>query len=417
MSVEPRTLPGDLERTALVLEEEAPVEVAPRKRPETPREWVRQNLFSGWWSGALTIVIGLLIAYFGFRFVRWVFVTADWSVVKANLRVYMIGRFPLEEAWRVWASAYLVVFLAGLSWGMSGRRLLWTPVRSILRAILALLGLGALIYLLEGARIWILVAAAAGLYAAGVTLGRTAGVRFRLGLGVAWALSFPTVVILLRAFGGVPPQLWGGLLLNLLVAVVAIFLSFPVGILLALGRRSSLAAIRTACVGFIELFRGVPLVTLIIAGQFILPLMLPPGIELAVIVRQMLVFTIFSSAYVAEIVRGGLQGIPEGQYEAARAVGLSTTRMMALIVLPQALRTTIPAMISHFISLFKDTSLLAALAITELLRAARRASAQFAFIGDQKEALLAGALIFWVIAFSMSRWSQRLERRVGLGER
>jgi general L-amino acid transport system permease protein len=116
-------------------------------------------------------------------------------------------------------------------------------------------------------------------------------------------------------------------------------------------------------------------------------------------------------------VRGGLQGVPSGQYEAARSLGLSAPRMMALIVLPQALRSTIPAMISHFISLFKDTSLLAALAITELLQAARQASGQLEFIGSQKEALLAAAFIFWVVAFSMSRWSQRLERRLGVGER
>jgi general L-amino acid transport system permease protein len=132
----------------------------------------------------------------------------------------------------------------------------------------------------------------------------------------------------------------------------------------------------------------------------------------------MIMFTIFSAAYVAEIVRGGLQGVPEGQYEAARALGLRPARMMALVILPQALRSTIPAMISHFISLFKDTSLLAALGLfSELLRTARRASASIEFIGLQAEALLPAALIFWVVAFSMSRWSQRVEVRVGVGER
>jgi general L-amino acid transport system permease protein len=129
------------------------------------------------------------------------------------------------------------------------------------------------------------------------------------------------------------------------------------------------------------------------------------------------VYTMFSAAYVAEIVRGGLQGVPQGQYEAARAVGLSTTRMMGLIILPQALRNTIPAMISHFISLFKDTSLLTALAILEMLRAARRAAGQLQHLGSTKEALIAAAVIFWIVAFSMSRWSQRLERRLGVGER
>jgi general L-amino acid transport system permease protein len=401
----------------VLLEEERVVEIAPIKEPATPGEWVRQNLFSSVFNTILTLVSALVVGYLGFQLVRWAFGAAEWEVVKANLRIYMIGRFPVEEAWRVWASVYLVAFLVGLSWGVSGLRLLWTPKKTAYRAVLTILLLLVLSYLLEGLRIWLLTLAIPAAFAAGVVIGRSGARRLRRVLIAGWVLIFPAIIVLLRAFDGVPPQVWGGFLLNVLLAVAATFLSFPVGILLALGRRSTLPVVSKFCVGFIELFRGVPLVTLIISGQFILPLMLPPGLRLSLIVRMILVFTIFSSAYVAEIVRGGLQGVHFGQYEAAKAVGLSTTRMMALIILPQALRSTIPAMISHFISLFKDTSLLAALAITDALRAARRASAQLEFIGDQKEALLAAALLFWVVAFSMSRWSQRLERRLGVGER
>ncbi|MGH2554540.1 MAG: amino acid ABC transporter permease [Actinomycetota bacterium] len=402
---------------APVSEDEVVVEVAPVKEPTTSREWVLRNLFPTPLSGLLTVLTATLVGYLGYRFVRWVLVTADWQVIRTNLRVYMVGRFPIDQLWRVWASGYVVILLAGLSWGVSELRLTWTPRRAAVRFVLAGLFVGALVYLLDGARIWLLIGSAVLVYATGVAAGRRGGGPLRVPLGVGWALAFPAVILLLRAFGGVPPRLWGGFLLNMLVAVVGIFLSFPIGVLLALGRRGSLPAIRLFCVGVIELVRGVPLVTLIIAGQFILPLMLPPGLTLVTIVRMMLVFTLFSAAYVAEIVRGGLQGVPAGQYEAARSLGLSAPRMMALIILPQALRSTIPAMISHFISLFKDTSLLAALAITELLQAGRQASAQLDFIGKQKEALLAAALIFWVVAFSMSRWSQRLERRLGVGER
>jgi general L-amino acid transport system permease protein len=405
------------EQVATLPEEGTVVEAAPRKEPTTPREWVAQNLFSSPFNSVLTVLTAALIGYVGYRFVRWVFVTADWQVAKVNLRIYMVGRFPFEEIWRVWACAYVVALLAGLSWGVAGLRLEWTATKALSRAIVTVLVVGALAYLLEGVTIWLLVAAVVGVYAAGVIAGRAGAERIRLPLGVGWALAFPVVILLLRGFGGVPPRLWGGFLLNVIVAVVGIFLSFPIGILLALGRRSTLPIVRMFCVGFIELIRGVPLVALIIAGEFILPLMLPPGVRLVSIVRVMLIFTLFSSVYVAEIVRGGLQGVPAGQYEAARALGLSAGRMMALVVLPQALRSTIPAMISHFISLFKDTSLLAALAITELLQAGRRASAQLEFIGTQKEALIAAALIFWSVAFSMSRWSQRLERRLGVGER
>jgi general L-amino acid transport system permease protein len=410
-------LPTDLERATMTIEEERPVETAPIKAPATPGEWIRQNLFSSTFNTILTVISAIVVLYFGFQIVRWIFGGADWQVVKANLRIYMIGRFPVEEAWRVWASAYVVAALVGLSWGVSGLRLQWTPRKAAARAVLAVAVLLALVYLLEGGRIWLLTLAIPAAVALGVVVGRAGSQRLRGVVIAGWILVFPVIVLLLRAFGGVPPNVWGGFMLNLLLAVAATLLSFPVGILLALGRRSTLPIISKFCVGFIEIFRGVPLVTLIISGQFILPLMLPPRLELSLIVRMILVFTIFSSAYVAEIVRGGLQGVHFGQYEAARAVGLSTTRMMGLIILPQALRSTIPAMISHFISLFKDTSLLAALAITDALRAARRASAQLEFIGDQKEALLAAALLFWVVAFSMSRWSQRLERRLGVGER
>jgi general L-amino acid transport system permease protein len=283
--------------------------------------------------------------------------------------------------------------------------------------IAAALLVGALLYLVEGLRIWILLGALVAAFATGVTIGRLGQDRLRLPVIVAWVLVFPVVIVFLRVLGGVPPQLWGGFVLNVLLAVVAIFLSFPIGVLLAIGRRSSLPAIRTFSVGSIELIRGVPLVTLLIFGEFVLPLLLPPQMDFARIIRAMAMFTIFSSAYVAEIVRGGLQGVAAGQYEAARALGLSTTRMMALVILPQALRSTIPAMISHFISLFKDTSLIAVLGIAELLAVARRAPTQLRFLGTQKEALLAAALFFWVVAFSMSRWSQRLERRLGVGER
>jgi general L-amino acid transport system permease protein len=411
-----KAVPEDLERTPLTIGEEPVVEAAPRGAPLTPGEWVRRNLFSTWANGALTLVTGAVVLYVAFRLLRFVFVTADWAVLRANLRVYMVGRFPLEETGRVWAVAYVLVALAGLSRGVMppARR---TRLGIVLRALLALLVIGALAYLIESGLVWLLLGVGVALYIAAVVVGRRMGRRLRLPLLVGWLLAFPVVILLLRAFGGVATEEWGGLLLNVMVAVVAIALSFPLGILLALGRRSSLPVISKFCVGFIELVRGVPLVTLLIFGRFVLILLLPPGLSLPQIIRSMFMFTIFSSAYVAEIVRGGLQGVPAGQYEAARALGLSTSRTMALIALPQALRSTIPAMIGHFISVFKDTSLLAALGFSELLSNARRASAAIEFVGRQPEALLPAAVIFWVIAFSMSRWSQRVERRVGVGER
>jgi general L-amino acid transport system permease protein len=408
---------SDIAAPGVAAPEEPVVTVAPVAEPVTPGEWVRRNLFSSWLNGLLTVVSAALLAYLAFRLVRFVFVSADWSVLKANLRRYMIGRFPLEEAWRVWVSLYLVVGLAGLSRGLLPRAR-WTVAKVVGLLLLVSALLGALLYLVESARVWLLLGVAVALFSAGLIVGGRLGRRLRRPLVAGWILAFPVVILLLRVFGGVKPELWGGFLLNVIVAVVAIFASFPLGLLLALGRRSTLPAVSAFCVGVIEVVRGAPLVAWLFFGTFVLPLLLPPALDLPNIIRAMLMFTIFSAAYVAEIVRGGLQGVPQGQYEAARALGLHPTRMMALVILPQALRMTIPAMISHFISLFKDTSLLAALGLfADLLRNARRASADIQFIGLQAEALLPAALIFWVVAFSMSRWSQRLERRVGVGER
>jgi general L-amino acid transport system permease protein len=408
-------LPGDLERASVRVDEEPAVQVAPLGPPLTRAEWIRRNLFSTWFNGSLTVLSGALVLFLGFHFLRFVFVTADWSVFRANLRVYMVGRFPLEHIWRVWAVTFFLAGLIGVSRGvLTPAR--WTRRRLLVVSPAAALGVGAALYLVRSALVWTLMGVAAATYVAGVAAGRRLGRRLVRPLLVGWLLAFPFVVVVL-SFGDVGADRWGGLLLNVIVAVAVIALSFPLGILLALGRQSSLPAISWFCVGFIELIRGVPLLTLLIFGRFVLILLLPPGVVFAQVVRAIFMFTLFSSAYVAEIVRGGLQGVPEGQYEAARALGLSTTRTLALVALPQALRTTIPPMIGHFISVFKDTSLLAALSFSELLFTARRASQAFEFIGHQAEALLPAALLFWMIAFAMSRWSQRVETRVGVGER
>jgi general L-amino acid transport system permease protein len=416
------TLPEDLERGPLLAPEEPVVAVAPEAAPLTRGEWVRRNLFRTPVSGAITLLIATAIMIVAYRLVRFLFVTADWTVFQANLRGYMVGRFPVEELWRVWTAVYVLAVLGGLSAGVltAGRpeeAPRWTPVRRVLAAVGVAAVVGAVVYLVESPLVWVLLAAAVAVVLVARALGRRTGRGVRKPLLVAWFVSFPAILVLL-SLGDVRAEQWGGLLLNLIVAIVGIFVSFPIGLLLALGRRSDLPVVSGFCVGVIELIRGVPLVTLLIFGRFVLPLLLPPGLELPQIVRAMLMITIFSSVYVAEIVRGGLQGVAAGQYEAARALGLSPPRLMGLVVLPQALRSTIPSMIGHFISVFKDTSLLAALDIfSDLLDTAERATNEFRFTDNQAEALLPAAFLFWVIAFSMSRWSQRVERRLAVGER
>jgi general L-amino acid transport system permease protein len=363
------------------------------------------------------VVTAALAVWIVAKAVGFVFVDADWSVLKANLRVYMVGRFPLAEMWRVWTDVFVIALLAGLTRGTQPA-LPWTPRRVIRWLLLGGITVSVLLYLVESGRVMLLVGAAMAVLVLGVAIGRSLGRALRRPLLVAWILAFPFAVIVLRGFGGVKPENWGGFLLNVIVAVVAIFVSFPIGLLLALGRRSTLPVVRIFSVGFIEFIRGVPLVTLLIFGVFAFELLLPPGLRLPNIVLAMIMFVIFSSAYVAEIVRGGLQGIPEGQYEASRALGLRYPRMMGFVVLPQALRNTIPSMISHFISLFKDTSLLAAVGLfSDLLSNAGRATRDPAFIGLEPEALLPAAFMFWGVAYTMAKWSQRVEKRVGVGER
>lgn len=215
-----------------------------------------------------------------------------------------------------------------------------------------------------------------------------------------------------------PIELWGGLLLTIMVAIAGIVLSFPLGMLLALGRRSSFRLIRPLCVGYIELIRGVPLITLLFAGQFLIGFFLPRGVGISGdVTKATIMITLFSAAYIAEIIRGGLQAVPRGQLEAGRAVGLTQLKINRLIVLPQALRAVIPALVGHFISLLKDTSLLVIIGIADLLGAANRVTAQPQFRNDFFEALVFVAFLYWVLCSTMSRASQRLELRLGVGTR
>jgi general L-amino acid transport system permease protein len=244
----------------------------------------------------------------------------------------------------------------------------------------------------------------------------------RAGRILPFAVFFtPIVAYLLVAVGaGVPLDLWGGLLLTVTVAVAGIVLSFPFGVLLGLGRRSTFPAIRLFCSVYIELVRGVPLITLLVIGSVTIGLLLPAGApSLPLVVRGLIAIVLFESAYLAETVRGGLQGVPPGQIEAAKAIGLSPLRTTFLIVLPQALRNIIPSLVGQFISLYKDTSLLTGIGLLELLGVTRAVIEQPDFRGQglQVETFVFAAFLYWIACFTMSRASQRLERRLGVGER
>jgi len=240
----------------------------------------------------------------------------------------------------------------------------------------------------------------------------------------AWGLSFVVAIFLLRGFKGngilpdVRTGLWGGLLLTFLLALVGIVASFPIGVLLALGRQSSLPVVKLFCTLFIELVRGVPLVTILFMASIILPLFLPENIRIDRVLRAMTGMTLFAAAYMAENVRGGLQSIPRGQVEAAHAVGLNGFQTMLLIVLPQALRVVIPAIVGQFIALFMDTTLAVIVGLLELLaigKAVLNSNPQWLLL--DKEVYLFIAAVFWVFTYSMSYASRKLEVALGLGKR
>ena len=257
----------------------------------------------------------------------------------------------------------------------------------------------------------------------GFLLGSRKFITGRIVLG-GWLFSFLAIPILLHGLGEVAvlpiveTTLWGGLMVTLILAVGGILLSFPLGVLLALGRRSSLPVIKTFSIAFIEGVRGVPLITILFMSSIILALFLPPELRIDRLVRALIGMTIFSAAYTAENVRGGLQAVPPGQIEAAKAVGLNSFQTTLLIVLPQALRAVIPAIVGQFIALFKDTTLVIIVAIVELLNIGKSIlQSDVTYLQLQLEVYIFIATVFWILSFFMSYASRQLETALGVGER
>ncbi len=388
--------------------------------------WLRKNLFSSIGNSLLTIVT-LLVTYFVISgIVRWV-VNAYWTPVWVNRKVFAVGPYPTEQLWQPAIVLLVVCFLFGLSAGHWG---------SLLRNLGV--GLGALLATLTiipiGLSAQMVMAAALILLVIGYVIGLKAPIRGQW-LALAWFFSLPFTLVMLA--GGitlerlgvewlfaplVDPLLYGGLMLTMLLSVVGIAFSFPLGVLLALGRRSRLPAVKVFSIGYIEIVRGVPLITLLFMGMTMLPLFLPTGWDSpSGLARVMTVVMLFSAAYLAENVRGGLQAISKGQYEAADALGLSGIDRLRFIILPQALTKVIPAIVGQFIGLFKDTSLASLVGLLELVGVAKAVINQPEWLGVPggvaREVYLFVALVFFVFSFGMSSASRRLEQQLGVGKR
>ena len=403
----------------------------PPARRASPREWVRENLFSTWYNGALTVVFGALLAWVLYRVGTFVFVDADWEIVRRNLRNFMVFHFPRSEFWRLWGGLFLVAAVVGLGAGAASRKRAAEVeegrARPAASSFLLARRIGPLVLLVavllafaRSLEATLLVAGVAGVWVAFRFLGRLVPPRHNRWVALAVFAGLVAAYVLLTSFGGVPWDAWGGLLLTLFLAVGGIALSFPLGVLLALGRRSTFPAVRLICIVYIELVRGVPLITVPFMGAFALGFFLPPDADRpGAVTRALVALVAFTAAYVAEIVRGGLQSVPKGQIEAAQAVGLSPLKTTRLIVLPQALRAVIPGLVGQFISLFKDTSLVTIVGLTELLAVAELAPKQPDFLGQGLfvETLLFVSFVYWAGSYWMSRESQRLEVRLGVGYR
>ncbi len=415
----------------------------PQEPPPAPprsgnaKVWLRRNLFRSPVDTAITLVFGAISLWLVYKTINFVFVTGRWDVIRANLRLLVIGRFPDAHVLRLVVTVIVLAGWTGLLAGIirarqviSGRvapqadrfsirrvgdlaERLWIPAATVLLLLL----------LSSTAGPWVTAVAAVLAAIVGRALGPFIG---RLKLNAVARIA------LIVALAAVPPALffyivtavgfdgWGGFMLNLFLAVCAIILCFPLGVLLALGRRSSLPLVRIVSTAYIELVRGAPLFVLLLLANVALRFFVPDSLAPSTSTRAIIVFTLFTAAYMAEIIRGGLQSVPRGQIEAAKALGLSPARQTALVVLPQALRNVIPAQIGQLISLFKDTTLAGlAMGLFELLNVSGSITAQDAFVGQGLlgETLAFAALLFWAVSYTMSRESQRLEKRLGVGVR
>lgn len=394
------------------------IEIQPPRLAVGPFAWLRKNLFSTWYNALFTFAALWLLYTFLKPAALWARTEARWGVIEANLTLFMIGQYPREQIWRVWLVIYLLAGLIGLSWGV------W---KNAARGF-AVIGLGAgtafaLICILLKWDAWInwliadtilLTLYFIGLYLPYASFLTTAG----------WLLYFPGIFLLIAGSAHItslPPVesgVWGGLLLTLLLTIVGNFGSLPLGVLLALGRRSKLPVVRYFCVGYIEIIRGVPLITILYMADVLLPLFLSADVPRPDrVLRAMVGFILFEAAYQAENVRGGLQSIDRGQYEAAQALGLSGTLSTIFIILPQALRAVVPALFNSFISLFKDTSLVAIIGLFELLRIARSVLAQSEWLGTHREVFLFAFFIYWGFNLAFTYGSRRVEEALGVGKR
>ncbi len=338
--------------------------------------WMHENLFSTPLNTILTIIVASLLWFSIIPFLKWAFIGSTWAP-NADCRN------SAGACWSVITTNYKVILF-----GFYPQHILWRPVTAIAMLVI-------LLFISRNRNYWNAI------------------------LGYAWIVALIIMGILLRGgiFGLEPVDIeqWGGIILTLLLSVFGLTSAYPLGILLALGRQSRLPVIKTFCIFYIELIRGVPLISLLFMSSVVFPLFLPEGVSINGIIRAQVAIILFTAAYIAEVVRGGLQGMSKGQFEAAEAIGLNYSQTMRLIILPQALKIVIPPSVSVLISAFKDTSLVVIIGLYDLLKTTQATLSDPKWMGFSAEAYIFLSIIYFICCFFMSNYSRRLEKELDTG--
>jgi general L-amino acid transport system permease protein len=371
--------------------------IAPESPPlagATVIGWLRRNLFASITDGIMTLIAIAAILYYAPGLLNWLFIKAVWFGADRTACLTTVQGGALPEGWSGACWAYVGNRFLQFMFGSYPRDQLWRPL------LVVVMFVGLLIPFLmpkmprKGLNVLLLLV----------------------------ALPIVSFVLLLGGWFGLTPvetSLWGGLMVTLIISFVGIAVSLPFGILLALGRRSEMPILKTVCIVFIELIRGVPLITVLFMASVLLPLFLTPGTHFDKFLRALVGVSIFASAYMAEVIRGGLQAIPKGQYEAGDALGLSYFTKMTFVILPQAIKLVIPGIVNTFIGMFKDTSLVTIISMYDLLGIVKSSFGDSAWQTPVTPltGLIFAGFTFWIFCFGMSRYSAFIERRLDTGHK
>lgn len=361
-----------------------------------------QRLFPTWLDGALSLCTLAIVIWLAWSFGRWAFTQADWRVIGESLRFLMAGGLDRAQIWRAWAASYLFLALVGLSLArlFDGRGWHWA-----LGAALVLLSAGSMLRLALDTPLALPL-----LLFAALLLG-WAGARLVTARWLVLAWVAGTIVMWQILIPGTGRAV-GGLLLGTLVTVVAALGSFPLGVLLALGRTSRLPGVRMVCSGYIELVRSLPLISILFWAWMVVPLVLPTDIRINDVVRGTAGFVLFYAAYVAEYVRGGLQGIPAGQWGASWSLGMTTAQTLRHVILPQAIRTVLPGLVGNVLDIFNNVPLLFIIGLTEFVRAGQVVLSNPQHSDQLYEVYVFMFAVYLLIAMVLS-WSARVVEQKG----